>query len=195
MGFLRSNLSFILITALLVIGNICEAQFIYQAMTQYSDSFKKWDIISTQNPFEEEPQLTEGTLETTWDINKDWSEWNYWHEDLRGSVKIDEQAVYIFFQNNSNTSESITARNIWARDQSEWKINYNDKEYKLNLLFNNQVEEWVLEYNKNIICNILTYEEGDLRNWVFDHHAEEAIALEVQQLALLIIINTVCPKV
>ncbi len=181
---------------MLLTSYILQGQDLRYFSTFYSDSFKKWQTEYVVDPFQEEIEIDEGRFGITWELNDDWTEWNYESGDLRGSVYIKGHQSSPYFELINQDQESLISRVVWPRDYSKWKISNDSTYFELEQKFSFDNEEWVLTDDKRKpVCTFITITEGDKREWAVEFHTDEVIEFEIQQLCSLIIIYVVCPKI
>jgi hypothetical protein len=126
---------FLLLTLNLFFSLLAFAQVLTGIATEWSDSFREWNLYTL-----EEEQ--EGELRLRWSTGDDWSEWNFSLGDHFGSAKMK-------WRNNPNEweirgdNEIVTARTLWNDDPREWRISGpGGRQFTLKCKYGNQIDEW-----------------------------------------------------
>jgi hypothetical protein len=185
----------LIILSILFISSFSFSQEILGFKTLYNDSFRSWEIDYVEGVYNDDAEILTGMLELTWGIANKWNDYTCMMGEERASIVYKQIGVMPLIELVDWSNNTVVAKKVWPRDYSEWLINLDHKEYKLELLFNNDIEEWVLTSDNIILCNILTEYRGDLRAWFFDYKTDKEIPLSIQQLAMVAIIYLVCPKI
>ena len=163
-----------------------KAQYLSGISTLWSDSFVEWEI------FTDDEEIV-GELKMRWQMQEDWSEWDYRLEDAIGSIKQK-------WKNNSNEwelrggNQIITARTIYRDDFTEWRITDNTKTLILKTRFGNNGNEWILEGKGYGFMEIFTEWENDPRDWLIVDELSEEIDLPMKMGAIFLAIYQSSPK-
>lgn len=160
------------------------AQVLAGIGTEWSDSFREWNIYTLE---ENEP----GELRLRWSTGNDWTEWNYTLGEHFGSVRIK-------WRNNPNEWEIrgdnviVTARTLWNNDPREWRISGpGSRQFTLKCRYGNQTDEWQISDDRYGIFQMYTNWEGDPRDWVIvDELFEEVTLAEKMAMAFIVLYHS-----
>ncbi len=150
--------------------------------SKWSDDFIEWNIYTTDDEDEESGEIT-----LRWQLQRDWSEWDFWLGDERGTINLK-------WKNDPNQweisgpDELITARMLWAGDIREWRLTNNSQTLTLKSRWGNNLNEWQLKNDRYGTFDIVAQWEGDPREWnVYDDLDEEVSS--TMKVALLFLVT------
>lgn len=166
---------------------LLSAQILSGAATEWSDSFREWNLYTL-----EEEQ--EGELRLRWNTGDDWSEWNYNLGDHYGGIKIK-------WRNDPNEWEIrgenviVTARTLWSDNPREWRISGpNGRQFTLKCKYGNQVDEWLISDERYGYFGMYTSWEGDPRDWVVVDELYEEVTFPEKMAMVFIVLYHSTPK-
>lgn len=151
-----------------------QAQQVIGLSTQYDDRYDKWIIVT-------DTEGLEGTIEATWAMLGDFTEWQYNLGDQSGIIRMRQK-------NDPNVwevlggGEIIEARTVFPGERNHWQINNGRIRVDVKT-YRPQPEQWLVEYKQEEIY-FYTYQEYDLRDWVVENKATFNLPM---QLALIFI--------
>lgn len=176
----------ILSLSFLLFSLIAQAQFITGIGTKWDDEFTEWRIYTDDEDLE-------GEITMRWQMQLDWTEWDYHIGDESGSIKMkwkgnpDQWEI-------SGPNELITARTVWKGDSSEWRITNNSQTITLKSRWSNNFNEWSLKYDKYGDFNLITNWENDPREWNIEDDLDEEISVHMKIAILFIVTFHSSPK-
>lgn len=163
-----------------------QAQYLTGMSTSWSDSFVEWEI------FTDDEELN-GELKMRWQMQEDWSQWDYRLDDAIGSIKQK-------WKDNPNEWEVrgdnkvITARTIYRDDFREWRITDNSKTLRLKTRFGNNGNEWILEGKDYGFMEIYTEWENDPRDWIIVDELSDDVPLPMKMAVVFLAIYQSSPR-
>jgi len=179
---------FIYIFSLVIAPIILNGQYFLELHSESDNSFREWEIL-----LENDSTEVEGSLELTWGINNDFSQWHYRIDDLYGEIALK-------FKNNPGfwelTSEDkvVTIRQVWPGDFSEWKISHMDRSFTFKVVYPHQLDEWAMPNDKYGELVLYTESVGDPRDWIISDYTIESITFEERMAAIFIALYSSTPK-
>lgn len=162
----------------LVFPTIFYAQIITGLATKWSDEFTEWTI------FTDDEEL-EGELVMRWQLQGDFSEWDYRIGDEAGSIKLkwkDNPSEWEI----RGYDDIVTARMIWSNDFREWRISNNTINLRLKSKYGNTFDEWSIREDDYGDFVIYTSWQGDPREWEIIDELDEDISLEMKMALIFI---------
>ncbi|RMG81660.1 MAG: hypothetical protein D6714_12605 [Bacteroidetes bacterium] len=175
--------------ALLFLLNITclKAQKLTAIATKWSDSFREWTIYTDEEDLE-------GELRMRWQMQNDWSEWDFSIGDLDGTIRLK-------WKDNPNTWELrangqiITARTLAPNDFRQWRITNDDIQFKFKSKWGQVLEEWAMVESNFGEFAIYTYYEGDPRDWEIIDNTTTEITLPMRVMMTFLAVFHGSPKV
>ena len=155
-------------------------QYFLELHSEYDDSFREWEIILEQDSTE-----IEGTLELSWGIKNDFTQWQYRVGDLYGEINQK-------FNNNAGLWELrsegkvVTMRQVWPGDKSEWKISYDGRTFVFRTSHPSRYDEWSFGDDKMGELILYTDIAMDPRDWIISDYTIEAITFEERMAAIFV---------
>lgn len=171
---------------LLVLQGTLGAQYLTAISTRYDDSFVEW-LFFTENEDEE------GELKMRWQLQNDWTQWEYTLGDRFGTIKTkwrDNPEEWELRGNNT----IVTARTIWNGDFREWRIKSSDRSFTLHSKWGNQLDEWELRNSKHGSFTMYTDYERDPRDWVVIDELDAEVSFEEKMMLMFIVVFHSSPK-
>lgn len=162
------------------------AQYIMGIGTKWSDEFTEWAIYT-------DDEEIEGEITMRWQMQMDWTEWEYKIGDSSGSIRMK-------WKDNPNqweisgAEELITARTLWNGDVTQWRITNNSQTITLQSRWSNNLYEWRLKNEKYGAFDVVMNWEGDPREWNVEDDLDEEISLDMKVAILFIITFHNAPK-
>lgn len=163
------------------------AQVLTGTATEWSDSFREWNLYTLDD-------AQNGELRLRWSTGDDWTEWNYRLDDHNGGIKIK-------WRNNPNEWEIrgenviVTARTLWNNDPREWRISGPDgRQFTLKCKFGNQTDEWSIADERFGYFGMYTTWEGDPRDWVIVDELFEEVTFPEKMAMVFIVLYHSTPK-
>lgn len=166
------------------------AQYITGMSTAWNDSFVEWIVYTYQG---EEEDDAEGELKMRWQMQEDWSEWDYRVEDKIGSIKQK-------WKNNPNEWEVrgdnkvISARTSFRDDYTEWRITDNKITLIVETRFGNNGNEWRVRKSDYGYMDIFTEWQSDPRDWGITDELSDEISLPMKMAVVFLVIYHSSPK-
>ena len=163
-----------------------EAQNLTSVVSRWDDSFIEW-YFYTENEDEE------GELKMRWQLQNDWSEWEYRLNDYNGTIKLkwrDNPNEWELRGNN----KIVTARTLWNNDLREWRITDNSKTLTLKSKWGNQLDEWELRDSPKGNFYMYTTTERDPRNWEIADELNADISFQMKMMLMFIVAFHSSPK-
>jgi hypothetical protein len=158
-----------------IIGN---AQYITGIGTRWSDAFAEW-IIYTDD------EELEGDLTLRWQLQGDWSAWDYRLGEDFGSIKMkwkDNPSQWELRGGN----EIVSIYMVWPNDVREWRLTDNSTTLTLKSRWGNNLNEWELKTEKHGRFAIFANWENDPREWNVWDELDEDISIHMK-IALIFI--------
>ena len=175
-----------IISSLLFLSFAVQAQLITSIGTKWSDEFTEWVIHTDEED-------VEGEITMRWQMQGDWTEWDYSIGEESGSVKLK-------WKDNPNQweisggNELITARTLWKDDPSEWRITNNSKSITLKRRWSNNFNEWHLKNDTYGEFDMFTDWEGDPREWIVRDEMDDDISFHMKIAILFLVTFHSSPK-
>ncbi len=173
------SLSKIILVLLFLINPVfSNAQYINGIGTRWSDAFMEWIIYT-------EDEELEGDLTLRWQLQGDWSAWDYRLGEEVGSIKMK-------WKNNPSQwelrggNEIVTIHMVWPNDVREWRLTNNSVTLTLKSRWGNNLNEWQLKTEKHGRFDIIAQWENDPREWNVWDDVDENISIHMK-IALLFI--------
>ncbi|WP_235297869.1 hypothetical protein [Portibacter marinus] len=156
-----------------------EAQSLFGLHTQWDDDIKQWDISLNEGELE-------GSIEMTWRMRNDFTEWNYKIGDRRGNIQQK-------WDNNANVWELksvdriVTVSTVWSGDFTSWRVNDGSHTIKIErpYLSADPIEWRIIADDKDSFFWYNEY-EYDIRDWVIEDYLDETYSLELKLAAVFI---------
>ncbi|MEL6867739.1 MAG: hypothetical protein AAFP19_25160 [Bacteroidota bacterium] len=167
------------------------AQVLNGIGTKWSDEFTEWMIFvySEEEEEEEEP----GELRMRWQMQNDWSEWDYRIGDQVGSIKQLWKEDPTQWEIRGD-GEVITVRTKWSNDFSEWRITDNERNLTLRSRWRNNFNEWLVSEKEYGAFEIYTRFEDDPREWDIVDELDDSISLHLKMAFIFIAIYHSSPR-
>ncbi len=162
-----------------------QAQYLTGIATRYDDSFVEWNFFSEDEE--------EGELKMRWQLQDDWTQWDYRFEDAIGNIEMkwrDNPNEWELRGNN----KIVTARTLWNGDFKEWRISNSDFNLTLRTRWNNQLDEWELRDGDHGTFRMLTAWERDPRDWVIEDGLDEEVSFEMKLMLVFLVVFNSSPK-
>ncbi len=162
------------------------AQYIIGIGTKWSDEFTEWKIYT-------EDEELEGEITMRWQMQLDWTEWDYTIGNESGSIRIkwkDDPNQWEI----SGGDEIITARTLWKDDPTEWRITNNTQTITLKSRWGNNFNEWRLKNDRYGSFDMAMDWEGDPREWIVEDDLDEEISIHLKIAILFIVTFHSSPK-
>ncbi len=173
------SLSKIIIAFFLLINPIfTNAQYINGIGTRWNNAFMEWIIYT-------EDEDLEGDLTLRWQLQGDWSEWDYRLGEEIGSIKMkwrDNPSQWELRGGN----EIVTIYMVWPNDIREWRVTNNNVTLTLKSRWGNNLNEWQLKNDKYGHFDIFAQWENDPREWNVWDDLDENISIHMK-IALIFI--------
>ncbi len=182
-------MKFRLIIGLLLVAGLAQAQYLDGVGTRWSDDFTEWNIYT----FDEEDEELVGQLTMRWQMDMDWSSWDFRLGEWSGSIQR-------IFKNDPSQwevrlgNEVVSMRTKWSNDFSEWRITDNSKTITFQSRYTNQFDYWLLKGDTYGSFYLHTEWEGDPREWVIVDELDEEISFAMKLAMLFIATYNSSPK-
>ena len=147
------------------------SQRIVALETKWNDSFKEWTIFTETDSLE---GSLEGSLEMTWKLDDDWTEWRFELGDFYGIAKQSLNDVNYWEFRAGN--ETMSARTIWSNDFSEWRCTDGTHIIKLKSRFRDAPLIWFSEGENYGYIDIFMEYEDDPTWWLIEDHLQPDIS-------------------
>ena len=154
------------------------AQYISGIGTKWSDAFTEWTIYTEEDGLE-------GDLTMRWQLNNDWTEWDYRLGEEFGSIKMKWKDNPSQWELRGG-GEIVTIYMVWPNDIREWRLTNNTITLTLKSRWGNNLNEWQLKTDKYGHFDIYTNWENDPRDWNVYDELDEEISIHMK-IALLFI--------
>lgn len=162
------------------------AQILVGLSAKWSDDFSEWIILTDDEDIE-------GELNMTWQLQNDWSSFDYRIEEASGNIKMK-------WRENPNEwevrgdNEIVTARTRWKDDPREWRITDNDQTIYLRSKWGNNANTWLITDDKYGYFEMYMYYKGDFREWVIIDELGGEISLPMKMTMVFLVMNNSTPK-
>lgn len=154
--------------------------------TRYSDSFVEWDALDTEGS-------VLGELVMRWQMQNDWSVWDYEVGDHSGYIKqkfSDDPTQWEV----RGDGRVVTMRTLWSDDFSEWRVSDNQTTLVLKSRYGNSAEEWMLRDESQGHFYMYTSYENDPRDWTIESDLPEEISMPMRMALIFLVLYHSCPK-
>ena len=165
----------------------CTAQNIVGVSARWSDSFREWVLITT-----DEDEV--GNLYLRWANREDWTQWDMRLRDTTADLRLK-------WSDNPNEWEvrclgtTVIARTMWNGDFSQWRIDDGTHKVVWKTKFGNQSDEWIIRDDKNGFFSLYTYWERDPREWVVVDELDAEVSYAMRLAMIFIAIFHSSPRV
>jgi hypothetical protein len=162
------------------------AQILTGLGAKWNDDFSEWLIFT-------EYEEVEGTLNMTWQMQNDWSSFDYRLEDASGNIKMK-------WRDNPNEWEArgdnhiITARTRWKNDFREWRITDNEITLYLRSRWGNNPNMWLITNEEYGYFEMSMYYRNDFREWVITDELTEEVPLPMKMMLVFLVMHNCTPK-
>lgn len=163
-----------------------QAQVLTGFSAHWSDSFAAWDFYADST---EET----GALRQKWEMNNDWTEWEYSLGSAYGTIKQKYKGDPSFWEARGD-NYVITARTVYPNDFREWQVTDNSHTYTLSPRWGNNAEEWLIRERKSGDFSIYTSVEGDPRDWTVEDNLDESVPFPMKMLMAFLAVYNSTPK-
>ena len=162
------------------------SQQITSVHTRWDDSFREW-ILYDANSEEE------GSLTMRWELNDDWSKWDYRLGEISGSIDMkwrdnpEEWEVRGF-------DELVYARTVWPRDLSRWRLKDDEITIQFGSRFTHRADEWSIQTKQYGDFVIYTEFEADPRDWIIIDELSEEVSFTMKLAMIFLAIHHGSPR-
>lgn len=162
------------------------AQNLTGLSAKWNDDFSEWIILTND-------EEVEGELNMTWQMQNDWSSFDYRIEDASGNIKIK-------WRDNPNEwetrgdNEIITARTRYPNDPRQWRITDNDMNFILKQKYGNNPNTWLITNDEYGYFEMYMYYRNDFREWVIVDELGEDVSLAMKMTMVFLVMNNTTPK-
>jgi len=154
--------------------------------SKWSDEFTEWEIFT-------DDEDVVGELTMRWQLQGDYSEWDYRIDEEIGSIKMkwkDDPSQWEI----RGYDEIVTAKMLWTNDIREWRITNNDITLTLKTRYGNILDEWMVRGDDYGNFGIFSTWEGDPREWEINDELDEELSLEMRMALVFISVFHSFPK-
>ena len=187
------NRCLIILALWLGTGYACIAQDIIGLGTRWSDSFREWEIQTTDD-------WKTGTLELRWNLpqipgtQENWTEWDFRLGDTTAEIRLK-------WNDDPNLWEirclgvTVTARTMWSNDFRQWRLSDGKHRFNWQSRYGNIRDEWIVREEDSGLFSVYTYWEGDPRDWVVRDELDQDVSFAMRVAMIFIAIFNSIPKV
>ncbi len=183
-AFMDFTKQFFLVFLLLPI--VANAQYVTGIGTKWSDDFTEWTIYT-------DGEEQEGELTMRWQMNGDWSQWDYRIGEETGSIETKWKNDFSQWEIRGG-NEIITVRMVWPNDPREWRLTNNTITLTLKSRWSNSINEWRLKNDTYGIFDIYTEWENDPREWNIVDELDEDVSIHMKMALTFLSIFHSIPK-
>jgi hypothetical protein len=176
----------LLLLFLISLPTLIMAQTLTGIASKWSDEFTEWDILT-------DDEDVVGELKMRWQLQGDWSEWDYRIEEEIGTIKLKWKNDPTQWEIRGY-DEVVTAKMLWSNDIREWRITNNSISLTLKTRYGNLLDEWRVREDNYGRFEIYTHWEGDPREWDIVDELDEAMSLEMRMALVFISVFHSLPK-
>jgi len=169
----------------LLVPFFASAQELTGIASKWDDDLREWSVFTYEGE--------EGELRMRWQLQNDWTEWEYRLGEATGSIKVKWDGNLNTWEIRGN-NDIITARTIYNDDPSQWRITDDRITLQLHARWSNQLEEWSLRTNDYGTFAIYTTWEGDPRDWTVEDSLDNSIGLPMKMALVFVAIFPNIPK-
>lgn len=163
-----------------------QGQYLLGIHSVYDDSFREWEI-----EVEIDSTTTiEGTLEPTWGIGNDLSEWRFSIGDMDGEIVQRYQHDPGYWELRLD-GEVTTIKQTWRNDPTQWQISNGKQTIVFRSINGMQADEW--QNTDPNLGDLVLYAEhrNDPRDWIIEDYMIDEIPFEMRFAAAYIAIYSV----
>ena len=184
---------YIAIVCYMLCVGLLSAQSILGLSSRWSDEFREWDVytdMGDQTVREEGDEeyievAPSGELLMRWQVNMNWSEWDFEVDGVSGSIRQlwkDDPTQWEVRIGN----EVVTCRAAWRDDLSEWRITNNKKTLTWRSKYRRDYNEWQLR--DNAYGDYLMYAtfQNDPRDWTVVDELNEDIPFSMKMAMIFL---------
>lgn len=163
-------------------------QYFLELHSEFDDSFRAWNLVLEQDSSE-----IEGELELSWDMNNDFTQWQYRIDDKYGEIsqKFGNNAGLWELRSEGNV---VTMRQVWPGDTSEWKISHNGRSFVFQTTHPVRFDEWSIKGDKYGELIMYTDIRMDLRDWIISDYTIDSVTFEERMAAIFVGLYSSIPK-
>lgn len=162
------------------------AQNLTGMSTNWSDSFVEWTVYTAE-------EEVEGNLKMRWQMQNDWSQWDYRVGEQSGEIKMkwkDDPTNWEVRGDN----QIIFAHTKWKDDFSEWRIAGERHVLNLKTRYRNDGNDWLVQDDNLGTFEIFTEYEGDPRDWIIVDELKPDVELPLKMAILFLAIYHSSPR-
>jgi len=177
----------VFIVGLFILNTIpVHAQYLLGLHSVYDDSFREWEIEVELDS----TTTIEGSLEPTWGIGNDISEWRFDIGEMDGEIVQRYKHDPGYWELRLD-GEIITIKQSWRNDPTQWKISKGDLSFVFRSIKGMQADEW--QNNDPDLGDLILYSEhrNDPRDWLIEDFMVEDIPFEMRFAAVFIALYSV----
>lgn len=158
--------------------------------TAWSDSFKEWNIYALN----EEGEDIEGQLRMRWQMNDDWSEWDYRIGEDFGAIKVK-------WKNNFNQwelrggGEIINIQTVYRDDATKWRLASSGRILTLELNRRDVPFDWRVDNSKYGFFEVYSDWENDPRSWSIVDELDENISIHMKMAIIFFATFSSTPRI
>lgn len=173
--------------SILLLGYIqLSAQILTGLSARWNDDFSEWIIFTDYEDIE-------GELNMTWQMQNDWSSFDYRIEDASGNIKMKWRDNPSEWETRGD-NEIITARMRWKNDPREWRITDNDMTFILKSKWGNNPNTWLITNKEYGYFEMYMHRRDDFREWVIIDELGEDVSLAMKMMMVFLVMNNTTPK-
>lgn len=166
---------------------VTRGQDIIGVGTRWNDSFREWDVHTTQ-------ESRTGSLQLRWKLDDDWSQWTFRLGDTTAQIRLKWKDDPNLWEIRC-LGETVTARTIWSNDFRQWRITDGTHSIHWQSRYGNVRDEWIIRGDDSGTFTVYTYWEGDPREWVVMDELKEDTPYAMRLAMIFIAIFNSIPKV
>lgn len=162
------------------------AQILTGLAAKWNDDFSEWEIYTDDDE-------VQGDLTMTWQLQYDWSAFDYRIEEATGHIKMKWRDNPFEWEARGEHSV-ITARTRWPNDRREWRITNNDLTLHLKSKWGNNPNIWLVTNDEYGYFEMYMYYKNDFRDWVIIDELTAEIPLAMKMMLVFLVMNNSTPK-
>lgn len=184
------DMKILTLTLSLLLATTLTGQWITGLHTDWDHSFRDWQIEAVLA----DSTLLDGSLDVTFQIDEDFSEYSWRLGDDYGSFR------QVFANNPTNwelryNNELVSVRSVWPSDPREWKISTPEQSFTISTRYPGVFDEWVVKTKGVGEFYMYTEVPGDTRDWIVEDYMVDDIGLAMRLAIIFVVAHISSPKI
>jgi len=174
--------------AFIIISWNIQAQYLVGFHSEWDDSFREWEIEAIIDSVK-----VVGSMDITWSLDNDFSEWNFRIENINGIIKQRWNQRNDLWELRMG-DQLVMIRQTWPEDPTQWTITSGKEKMSMRTVNNLFLDEWENQNKENGDLYIYTEVQGDPRDWIIEDYPLNNTSFAMRMASVFIAIYSSIPK-